>query len=318
MASRGRNSGLVQGSRLEVRGRAACSTLMNRTSSNLEPRTSNDRGIQWRGERGAALLLTFLMLLVFAGLALAASVASHNSLLIGKAAVADWQASYVAEAGLQRARQALVAGTWSAAASPGNTYTETFGAGEYSVTIVDNGGDDYTITSEGYVPSEANPAAQRQMVEDGIAVTVSDGTNLALSATASASSTNGGNVASNAKDGDNGTKWEAGTNGSGQWLAMDLGSSLSLNKIVVEESNRIDGVSIEASDNGSSWSAVSGVSVVEDPNKTWTATFTAVSHQHFRAVFTASDSDKKVSVKEMECYSSALSSLGNGEVGVLW
>lgn len=257
------------------------------------------------------------MLLVFAGLALAASVASHNSLLIGKAAVADWQASYVAEAGLQRARQALVAGTWSAAASPGNTYTETFGAGEYSVTIVDNGGDEYTITAEGYVPSEVNPAAQRQIVEDAIAVTVSNGTNLALSATASASSTNGADVASNAKDGNTSTKWEAGTNGSGEWLAMDLGSSVSLNKIIVEENNFIDGVSIEASDNGSSWSAVSA-SVIEDPNKTWTATFTAASHRHFRAVFTASASNKKVSVEEMECYSSALSSLGNGEIAVQW
>ena len=85
--------------------------------------------------RGVALLVTFLLMLVLSGLALAVGVFSHNSLVGSKAELLDKQAFYIAEAGRQRARQALVASTWLAAAAPGNTYTESFGTGEYRVTV---------------------------------------------------------------------------------------------------------------------------------------------------------------------------------------
>ena len=97
----------------------------------------------------------FLLMLVLSGLALAVGVLGHNSLVSGGSQLLDKQAFYVAEAGWQRARQQLVAGNWTAASSPGNTYTESFGAGEYRVTIVDNGDGTDTITSEGYVPSQS-------------------------------------------------------------------------------------------------------------------------------------------------------------------
>ena len=270
------------------------------------------------GQRGAALFMTFLLLMVFAALAAAIGVYAHNSQSMGKAALLDKQAYYIAEAGWQRARQALVAGTWAAAASPGNSYTESFGAGEYAVTIVDNGSSEYTITSAGYVGTASSYATRRQVVEDDLAVTVSDGTNQSLTATATASSTNGANVASNAKDGNTGTKWEAGTNGDGQWLKMDHGSATTLDKIVVLEDNRIDGVTIEWSSDNSSWTTASGLSVIESPSKTWTCSFTEVSYRYWRATFTASGSTRKVSVKEAQHYNSTLSSLGTGEVSTAW
>lgn len=267
-------------------------------------------------ERGAALYATFLMLFMLAGLALAASTFARNGLTIGRTSLADTQALYLAEAGWQRARQALVAGTWTAAASPGNSYSEALGPGEYGVTIVDDGGGEYTVTSAGYVPTAAAAQSRAQLSMSGVTVTSSDGTNYSLTATASASSTSGANVAANAKDGVTTTKWQAGSNGNG-WLRMDLGSATSLDKVVVEEDANITAVSIEYSDDASTWTAPSGLSVVESPSKTWTATFTATSHRYFRASVSAASS-KKPAVKEMECYDSTLSALGQGEAARAW
>jgi len=278
-----------------------------------------------RGERGAAMLLTFLMMLVLSGLALAAGVFSHNSLVGSKSQLLDQQAFYLAEAGWQRARQQLIAGNWTAAASPGNTYTEDFPpapatkVGEYRATIVDNGSNTYTITSEGYVPSQSAAVAQRQMTVSSISVTVSNGTNHSLSATASASSSNGSNTPNKANDGSTSTHWEASTKGDGEWLRMDFGGSPpTMNKVVIEEKNNINGVTIEWSDNGSSWSAPGNLSIVESPSKTWTATFTVDSRRYVRATFTASGSGKRVSVEEMESYNSSLSALGNGSATTQW
>jgi hypothetical protein len=268
-------------------------------------------------ERGAALLLTFLLMLVLSGLALAASTFSRNSQVTVSSQLLDKQAFYIAEAGWQRARQALAAGTWAAATSPGNIYTESFGTGEYKVTIVDNGSGSYTITSEGYVPNQTTTAAKRKLVESSISVSTSSGTNLSLSATASASSSNGDNLPALAKDELTSTWWEAGDSGSGSWLAMDYTTATTLNQIIVKEKNFIDALTVESSDDASAWSVVSGLSVVESPSKTWTATFTATSHRYFRARFTDVPTSKKASVTEMESYGSSFS-LGTGSVTTQW
>lgn len=272
--------------------------------------------VRWREARkGAALLLTFLMLLVLAGLALAVGTAAHNSMVGARSQLQDKQAFYIAEAGWQRARQALAAGTWMA----GNTYTESFGAGEYEVTITDNGDDTYTITSEGYTPTQAAYTARRQVQELEVDAALSN-TNYSLAATASASSSNGGDTPDKANDGDTGTHWKAGTKGSGEWLAMDLGSAILLDRIIIEENSNINGVSIESSSDGSSWSTVSGLSVTESPSKTWTADFTDTTARYFRAVLTASGSGKRVSVEEFESYNTANQSvsLDTGDFVTTW
>ena len=269
-------------------------------------------------QRGAALFATFLMMLVITALGAAMAVFSSNSLVGSQGQLRDKQAFYIAEAGWQRARQAINAGTWSAARPHGNTYTETFGAGEYLVTILDNNDNTYTITSEGYVPSQTTVLAKRQVVETSTPVT-NGATNLSLSATASASSSSGSNTPNKANDGSSGTRWESGTNGSGSWLAMDYGSSATLDKIVVQEHNFIDGLTIEWSDDASSWTGASGLSVVESPAKTWTATFTAASHRYFRSRFTDVPSSKAAAVKEMESYNTAAATtLGTGAFTTQW
>ena len=266
-------------------------------------------------EWGAVLFITFLMMLVLAGLALGVSVFSHNSVMGGKGLLLDTQAFYIAEAGWQRSRQALGAATWSAATSPGNTYTESFGAGEYKVTIVDNGDGTDTITSEGYVPNQTSTVAKRKIVETSVPATTS-GTNLSLTATASASSATGGHPAADAKDNSLSTFWGASNQGSGEWLAMNFGSAKTVNQVVVEANANIAGISaVEISSNGSSWSSVSGLSV-SSSGSTWTADFTATTYQYIRAVFTSTASNKKVSVYEMRTFGPA--TLGQGAYTTQW
>ena len=269
------------------------------------------------GKRGAALFITFLMMLVMTGLALAVGVASHNSVVGGRSQLHDKQAFYIAEAGWQRARQALNADTWFAAVSPGNSYTESFGAGEYVVTIVDNGSSRYTVTSEGYLPSQSSPLVKRKIIESSIPVTGTPGTNLSLAATPSASSSTGSNTASKANDGSLSTKWQASNQGSGEWLKMDYGSATLLSKIVIQEDASIDGLTIEYSDNNSSWTAPSGLSVVESPSQTWTATFPKISHRYFRARFTDVPSNKKASVNELQTYNETFT-FSQGAVTTQW
>lgn len=251
-------------------------------------------------ERGAALLLTFLLMLVLSGFALGAGVFSHNSMVAGKSYMEDKEALYIAEAGLERARQQIEAGNWSAATSPGNEYNESFGAGEYVVTIVDNGSDLYTITSEAYIPNDTNPVAQRQIVETDLEVGTGTG-NIAPTATAAASSTQGGSSAANANDASMSTSWTASTQGSGEWLSLDFSSATALDQVVIYEKNNITGITVEYSSDGSSWNTVPSLTGDGDnSDTTWTFTFTSTSDRYFRAVFTASGVNKKVSVYEFE------------------
>ena len=263
------------------------------------------------------LFLTFLVMLILSGLALALGVFSNNSVVAGRDRLLDQQAFYIAEAGWQRARQALNADTWLAALSPGNTYTESFGAGEYRVTIVYNSASSYTVTSEGYIPNQTTTVAKRKVVETAVPVSGSNGTNLSLAATAAASSSSGSHTASKANDGNLGTDWGASNQGSNEWLSMDYGSSALLSKVVIQENDNIDGLTVEYSDDNSAWTAPSGLSVVESPSKTWTATFPKVSHRYFRARFTNVPSNKKASVNEMQSYNETFT-FGQGSVTTQW
>ena len=274
-------------------------------------------------QRGAALLIALVFLLVLIGLATAAAIFAQNSTLTARAQLLDKQAFYIAEAGVHRGRQALTAATWTS-----GTHTESFGAGEYSVTITNNGscssggsGCQYTLTSDAYIPTSSSYIARRELVEANIPATVSN-TNLSLTATASASSAASGHAASNANDDSTSSFWRANNNGNGEWLAMDHGSTTTVNQIIVLEKDNIDGISsVDYSDNGSTWTAVSGLSVVESPSKTWTADFTSTSHRYFRAVFTASGSSKKVEVEEQQHYNTASGTTtftGSGDYTTQW
>ena len=281
-----------------------------------------------RGRRGAALLLTFLMMLVLMGLALAVGVSAQQSLLTGRTALQDAQAYYVAEAGWQRARQALGAGTWQSAAGAGNTYTETFGSGEYRVTVLDNanyttenGSTDYTITADGYVPNSTTYSAKRQVHEYQADLTAAN-TNLSLAATATASSTKSSNTATKAKDDDTSTKWQANNKGPNEWLQMDYAAAVTIDKIVLRDDGTINSTfRIEWSNDNAAWTTISTTSLSEVSSNIWEATFTAVSHRYFRVTFTDTDNNDRVAVKEFEAYNRANRTVtwsGAGDMTTEW
>ena len=268
-----------------------------------------------RSERGAVLLITFVIMLVLSGIALAAGVFSQNSLLSGQSQLLDKQAFYVAEAGLHRTLQALAAGTWT---STGDPYTESVYAedgttivGQYVVTITDNGdcapgstSCEYDITSEGYVPNQASYAARRQVNAYTVEANISSVTNHAGSAAATAWTSSSGHDPDEAIDGSNGSYWEAGTAGSGQWLYLDFGASWSttLTQLVIEERRHITGITFDTSSNGTSWSSLSVTGDGDNSDDTWTFTV-STSARYVRATFTASGSSRQVSVREFEAYS---------------
>ena len=252
-------------------------------------------------ERGAVLLITFLMMLMLAGLAMAAAVFSQNSLVTGKSQLLDQQAIAVAEAGAQRARQAftaLVAG-WTANSTHTETLLSASGSqlGEYTVTI--SASSPYTMTSGGYVPSSANPAARRQVTVSNLTTS----TNLALNpqVVATASSSNSSNTPEKARDGSTGPQWRAQTTGSGQWLKFDFQTNTAVRQIVIDEDQNITGVTVEWSDNDSTWTAGPAPTVSGPPtNQIYTVTFASdVSHRYFRATLTASSGGSRVGVDEM-------------------
>lgn len=271
-------------------------------------------------ERGAALLLTFLMMLVLSGLALAAGVSGHNSLIGGWGHLGDQQAFYISEAGWQRARQALVAGTWTAALAPGNTYSEPFGDGAYQVTIVDNANGTYTLTADGYVPSQAQAAARRRLIESNVPATVGF-PNLALAATADASGWQGGNLPANANDDSLGTRWECNAV-SNCWLRLDFGAATTLDRVILQEQGAriVTTPAIEHSADTSSWTAVSGASVSTSGNTVWTISFTATPPRRYvRAVLALSS--QRPRIREFEAYHMAVGpsvTLGNGSVTTQW
>ncbi len=81
---------------------------------------------------------------------------------------------------------------------------------------------------------------------------------------------------------------------------------MTLAQVVIHEKDNITGVTVESSDNGSSWATVPGLTHDGDTSDTtWTIDFTSTSDQYYRAVFTASGSNKKVHVNEFESYDSS-------------
>ena len=263
------------------------------------------RDLMMTRQRGAALLLTFLLMLVLAGLALAVGIFAQNSQVIGKSQLLDRQAFDVAEAGYQRARQTFASLTWTA----GGTHTEVFPPapatplGEYSVTI--SASSPYTITSDGDVPSIASSVARRRVTVSGITTS----TNLALNPNviATASSSSGSSTPERARDDSTGTHWRAQTTGSGQWLTFDFQVATTVQQVVIDEDQNITGVTVDWSDDDSTWTAGPAATVSgSGNNQTYTVTFSPdVVHRYFRATFTASGSSSRVGVDEMTASNTA-------------
>lgn len=262
-------------------------------------------------QRGAALLLTFLLMLVLGGLALAVGVFAHNSVVSSSVQLEGYQVQGIADAGLARARRELTVGGNAVGWSANDV---SFGVGTYTVTTTDNGGGTYTITSSGYVPDATNTVARRRVREKSIPVTAS-GSNIALNTTATASSYTGSNTPDKAVDGDGNTRWRC-AGGAGCWLALDFGTNKALTQTDYDEQgNKITGYTIEVSRDGTTWETARGLSTSGD-----VADFDKVTARYVRIRIT-SVSDIEPALDEFKVYavtSGSSITLGDGTMVIDW
>lgn len=260
-------------------------------------------------EKGAVLILTFIVLLSLTAIALAfVSLIGYEIKATG-VGLRNMQVFYIAEAGLAKARWALTKG--GETAGWGQTH-EPFGEGKgtyiVSTAYSDPPANEHvTIISEGYVPDDTNPIARRKVQERNIRTLP---TNLSLDAAASASSVINDSTADKANDGESDTKWKSAVN-NGSWLKIDFGSSATFDKALIDGS-KIDSYMIEYSTDDVTYHAVTGI--VESP--AWTFTFDPVSAQYLRI----SLNGDKPEVKELESYNTAAgnTSLEQGAFVTSW
>lgn len=262
-------------------------------------------------KKGFALLLVFAVLTALSAMLIAFLAMVSGEIRSVRAGLHNIQAFYVAEAGRAKARRELTTG--EQAVGWGETNNDPFGTGTgtYIVTTAYSDAptnEHITITSEGYVPDSSNPLARRRVVESDISLSGPVGDNLSLGATASASSEAGSFTASKAIDGAVNTRWKAGASGNA-WLKLNLGSSTTFNRVVINGQRNISSSTIEYSSDDSTYNAVTNL--VEDPG--WTFTFDEVEGRYLKFSIAAT---KTPEVNELETYLS--SGIGRGEFSTSW
>lgn len=208
--------------------------------------------------------------------------------------LADAQAFYIAEAGRAAARQAITTG---GQAVPWTATNVSFGGGVYTVSAVYSDAptnQHVTITSDGYLPSSTSPIAKRRVVEKSILYSAT-GINLSLAASATSSPYQGQNVPAQAIDGILTTGWVSSVKAS-SWLQLDYGSAKTLARVNIM-GNKITSITVQYSNNGTSWTTVS-------TGPLGTQTFTSVSARYLKLVIT-SGANEKAQVDEYMSYSAA-------------
>ncbi len=120
----------------------------------------------------------------------------------------------------------------------------------------------------------------------------------------SASSSSGGDVPSNAIDGNLGTRWSTGAfQSNGMWFQIDMGSTQSFNKIVLDVTNSPNdypvGYQVYVSNDGSNW----GNAITSGSGSTITTiTFGTQSARYIKIVQTGSSSQWWWSIDELNVY----------------
>jgi len=274
-------------------------------------RARSDPSCALHRQRGAALLLTFVLMLALSSIGLAVGTLGHHSVLTGRTQLENFQVAAIAEAGLARARREFTTG----GQAPGWSASDVaFHVGTYTVTTTDNGNGTSTIMSSAYIPNVTSPVAKRRIREKNVPVTAG-GTNIAIGSTATASSYTGQNTPAKAVDNDAGTRWRCAT-GNGCWLALDFGTNKVLTKTDYDEQgNKIVDYSIEISRDGTNWETVRGLSKSGD-----VATFDKVTARYVRILIT-SVTEIEPALDEFKVYAvttGSLRTLGNGTVVIEW
>ena len=251
-------------------------------------------------EKGAILIIVFVVMVALSGVAFAFLTMISQETKSAGAGLLNMQAFYIAEAGRAKARWAL---TTDGQTADWGESDVALGEGTYTVAAVDNGDDTITITSDGYIPDRTNPLIMRRVLEKNIPTTSGSSNNLALGATASASSTFGSNVAANANDGNSSTRWRSNVNGNSQ-LQLDFGSAIAFDRVVFDE-RQFSSYTVQYSSNASTWNAVTGATASVAGNVT-TVTFDEVTVRYVRLAINGN----RPSVYEFEAYFTTAAGIG--------
>jgi hypothetical protein len=133
--------------------------------------------------------------------------------------------------------------------------------------------------------------------------------NLASGRTMSASSSLGGLPATNGNDGNQATYWESTNNAFPQWLQVDLGATVSVNRVVLKLptawGTRTQTLSVQGSTNGTAFAdIVASTGYVFNPTtaNTVTINFTATTTRYVRLNITANNVQPAGQVSEFEVY----------------
>jgi hypothetical protein len=135
------------------------------------------------------------------------------------------------------------------------------------------------------------------------------GPNLALGKAVTSSSNNGAYTASNAIDSNQATYWESANNAFPQWLQVDLGSSTSIDQLVLKLPSgwetRTQTVTVQGSNDGTSFTnVVASAGYIFNPatSNTVTINFTATSVKFVRLNVTANTGWIAAQLSELEVY----------------
>ncbi|WP_331461330.1 galactose-binding domain-containing protein [Micromonospora tarapacensis] len=154
------------------------------------------------------------------------------------------------------------------------------------------------------------PAAQLAELE--VYGAASSSTNLAAGRSMSASGHSDVYVAGNANDGNQSSYWESANNAFPQWIQVDLGATVNVDRLVLKLpggwGSRTQTLTVQGSTNGSSFStlvASAGYTFSPAGNNTVTITAGAASTRHVRLLVTANTAWPAAQLAELEVYGPA-------------
>jgi len=141
---------------------------------------------------------------------------------------------------------------------------------------------------------------------------VTSNTNLALNKPVTASGWTQNYVPANAVDGNTSTYWESTDNAFPQWFQVDLGSAVSVSKIVMDLpplsswGTRTQTITIQGSTDGTSYTTLAGSAgyTFNSPANTVTVTFPAASIRYLKLTFTANTGWPAGQLSELQAYTS--------------
>jgi hypothetical protein len=193
----------------------------------------------------------------------------------------------------------------STTSSVGTTSSTTFTVGglsasttyQFAVTAKDTQGNVSAASNTVTVTTSAAPA----------------NTNYALNKPVTASGYTQSYTPSNTVDGNTSTYWESTDNAFPQWIQVDLGSSVSVGRIVLDLppstswSTRTQTITIQGSTDGTNYTtlaASTGYTFNPSTGNTATATFTAATARYVKLTFTANTGWPAGQLSELQVYSS--------------